>query len=140
MLNVTPRIQIPLDEFEFSYARSGGPGGQNVNKVNSKAVLRWRATASASLPADVRARFVERYGSRLTNNGELVIASQRYRDQAKNIDDCLDRVRELLLSVATPPKRRRATRPSRGSIERRLSAKKHRATRKEGRRGPGDER
>lgn len=138
MLEVTPRVRIPLDEIEFTFVRSSGPGGQNVNKVNSKAVMRWPATTSASLPDDVRSRFIERYGSRLTNEGALVVASQRYRDQAKNIDDCLERLREMLLSVATPPKRRRPTRPTRGSIERRLTSKRRRSTKKEGRRSLGD--
>ncbi len=71
MLVVNSRIRIPDSELEFSYVRSSGPGGQNVNKVSSKAVLRWNAAASGSLPADVRQRFLAKYRSRLTTDGEL---------------------------------------------------------------------
>ncbi len=80
-LTVNSRISIPHEEFEFSFARSGGPGGQNVNKVNSKALLRWPVVTSAALPPDVRARFLARYRSRLTVEGEVIVTSQRYRDQ-----------------------------------------------------------
>src|SRR5690242_13852589 len=80
-LTINSRIRIPHQEFEFSFARSGGPGGQNVNKVNSKALLRWPVHNSPSLPADVRHRFLTRYRSRLTTEGEIILSSQRYRDQ-----------------------------------------------------------
>ncbi len=69
-LVITPRCQIPLAELEFTFVRSSGPGGQNVNKVNSKAVLRWPAVASPSLPADIRERFLNRYKARLTADGD----------------------------------------------------------------------
>ena len=93
MLIVNSRLQIPLSEFEFTYVRSSGPGGQNVNKVNSKALLRWPVIRSASLPPDVRERFLRRFASRLTTEGELLINSQRYRDQGRNADDCLEKLR-----------------------------------------------
>ena len=115
MLQVNGRIRIPEDEFEFTYARSSGPGGQNVNKVNSKALLRWPVTVSPSLPEEVRGRFIQRYRSRLTEAGEILISSQRYRDQGRNVDDCLDKLREMILAVATRPKTRKATKPSRAS-------------------------
>lgn len=134
MLFVTPRIQIPFDEFEFTYVRSSGPGGQNVNKVNSKAVLRWPLTVSPSLPADVRARFLARFHNKVTGDGELVISSQRYRDQGRNNQDCLDKVKEMLLEVAKAPTVRRATKPSKGSKVRRLASKKIRSSTKQGRR------
>ncbi|MGC3968877.1 MAG: alternative ribosome rescue aminoacyl-tRNA hydrolase ArfB [Pirellulales bacterium] len=114
--------------------RSSGPGGQNVNKVNSKAVMRWRATTSPSLPEGVRARFLAKYGSRLTGEGELVVMSERYRDQPKNVDDCLEKVREMLLSVAIAPKKRKATKPSRAAKQRRLDSKKRDSTKKQNRR------
>ncbi|MBL9084469.1 MAG: aminoacyl-tRNA hydrolase [Planctomycetales bacterium] len=134
MLVVAPHIQIPPAELEFTYARSSGPGGQNVNKVNSKAVLRWQATTSPSLPEAVRTRFLAKYGSRLTVDGELLITSERYRDQPRNIDDCLEKLREMLLSVAVAPKKRKKTKPSRASKERRLDSKKRDSTKKQNRR------
>ncbi len=140
MLNVTPRIQIPLDEFEFSYARSGGPGGQNVNKVNSKAVMRWNVTASPSLPDDVRERFLGTFGSRVLATGELLITSEESRDQVRNKELCLEKLAEMLRAVARPPKTRRPTKPSKGSIRRRLENKQQNSQRKANRRPPrGDD-
>jgi ribosome-associated protein len=136
MLSVTPAIQIPDSEFEFTFARSSGPGGQNVNKVNSKAVLRWSPVASSSLPNDVRERFVSRYASRLTSAGELILTSQRSRDQNRNAEDCLDRLKEMLLSVTRKPITRRATKPTRGSHKRRLEGKRLQSGKKQNRRRP----
>lgn len=133
-LIVTHRLRIPLAEFEFRFARSSGPGGQNVNKVNSKALLRWPMMTSPSLPEAVRQRFRERFGNRITTEGDLLIASQRYRDQARNVDDCLEKLREMLASVAAAPPRRKRTRPSHASIERRLGAKRRRSEKKQHRR------
>src|SRR5687768_11330274 len=130
MLIVNSRIQIPLDEFEFTYARSSGPGGQNVNKVNSKAQLRWPLLSSPSIPEEVRERFRQRFAARLTTEGELLITSQRFRDARRNADDCLAKLREMVLAVATVPRPRRATRPTRGSVKRRLQDKKERAAKK----------
>ncbi len=104
VLVVSRGLSIPLDEFEFTFVRSSGPGGQNVNKVNSKAVLRWPALASPSLSAEVKQRLEASYRSRLTAGGELLISSQRYRDQARNIDDCLEKLRAMLAAVARAPK------------------------------------
>jgi ribosome-associated protein len=135
-LDVTARIRIPVAEFRYTFARSGGPGGQNVNKVSSKVTLHWPVRLSPSLPSDVRQRFCARFGSRINKQGELVLHSQRTRDQGRNIEDCLERLRTLLLEVAVAPKPRKATRPSRGSRERRLQTKRESSQRKHRRRGP----
>lgn len=132
-LHVNDRLKVAMAEIQFTFARSSGPGGQNVNKVNSKAVLRWNAASTPSLPIDVRQRFLEQYASKLTKDGDVVIASERYRDQPKNVADCLDRLREWLASVATPPKKRRPSKPTRGSRERRLKTKKRQSDTKRGR-------
>jgi ribosome-associated protein len=137
-MQVHPGISIPDSEFQFTFVRSSGPGGQNVNKVNTKAVLRWPVAASPSLSGPVRARFLARYSSRLTTAGELILTSQRYRDQSKNRDDCLDKLREMLAAVAVAPIRRRKTKPSRASVERRLTHKRQISGRKQQRRArPG---
>jgi ribosome-associated protein len=127
-------IVIPKTEFTFTYARGSGPGGQNVNKVNSKAILRWSVTTSPSLPDDVRERFVERYGSRLTGEGELVVTSHVYRDQPRNTADCIRRVQEMVDSVAEPPKVREATEPTAASKVRRIEDKKRDSRKKQERR------
>lgn len=139
ILAVNRTITISDSELKFSFARASGPGGQNVNKVSSKATLHFAAADSSSLPPDVKARLLAAFKSRLTKEGELVISSQESRDQPRNIESCLLKLKEMILSVASPPKKRRATRPSRGSKVRRLTAKKQRSQVKEGRRGKWSE-
>jgi ribosome-associated protein len=134
MLVVNSHIRIPQSEFQFTFVRSSGPGGQNVNKVNSKAVLRWPILESKSLPADVRERFLARYRKRLTTEGELIISSQRYRDQGRNIADALDKLRAMLAEVATRPKTRRPTKPSRSAVARGVESKQARSRKKQMRR------
>ncbi|HEX7380158.1 MAG TPA: alternative ribosome rescue aminoacyl-tRNA hydrolase ArfB [Pirellulales bacterium] len=134
-LKVNNRLCIPLEEFEFSYARSSGPGGQNVNKVNSKVLLRWPVQTSPSLPEAVRERFLDRFRNRITASGDVLISSQRFRDQPRNVADCLDKLREMLIAVAAPPTRRKRTKPTRGSIKRRLEGKRHKSEKKQSRRG-----
>jgi ribosome-associated protein len=127
------KISIPQDELHFTYARSSGAGGQNVNKVNSKAVLRWIPATSRAMPEAVRARFFAQYGSKLTGEGELIITSERHRDQGRNVADCLDKLREMIASVWRPPKKRKPTKPTFGSKQRRIKAKKSRGEIKAGR-------
>ena len=136
MLVINPRLSVPLHEFDFTFSRSAGPGGQNVNKVNTKVTLHWDVEKSPSLPEAVRQRFLERFPRRINKQGQLVVSSQRYRDQGRNVADCLNKVRELVSEVAVPPKRRQPTRPTRASRERRLQEKRHRAERKQSRRNP----
>lgn len=130
-MDVGGKLQIPLDEFDLSFARSSGPGGQNVNKVNSKAVLYWTVGASPSLPAGVRDRFLAKFGKRLTTEGVLVISADEYRDQRRNVEACMDKVKAMLLEVLVPPKPRKKTKPTRGSIERRIGEKKSRSDKKQ---------
>jgi ribosome-associated protein len=134
MLHVNESITIPEMEFDWSYARSGGPGGQNVNKVASKAVLRWNVVASPSLPEHVKYRLCALNRKRVTSTGDLILTSQRYRDQERNRQDCLEKLAELVREAAALPKARRATRPTRGSKARRLANKRHRSTVKASRR------
>ena len=137
-LIVNAAMTIPAAEFAVSYARSAGPGGQNVNKVNSKAILRWRIVDSPSLPAAVRERFLAHFGNRVTNDGEIVIAADEHREQPRNLTACYDRLRAMILSVAKPPTRRVKTRPSRGAVERRIQSKQRNSEKKQQRRGGFD--
>ncbi|WP_159347297.1 alternative ribosome rescue aminoacyl-tRNA hydrolase ArfB [Roseomonas harenae] len=131
---VTPRITIPDDELSFSFLRSSGAGGQNVQKVESAVQLRFPAATSASLPEPVRERLLRLAGRRLTTGGEIVITAQRHRTQLRNREDALERLFELIREAATPPPPpRRPTRPTRASKERRLTAKGMRAGIKQGR-------
>ena len=133
-LEITTNVSIPDAELRLSFARSSGPGGQNVNKVSSKAVLHFDVLTTPSLPPDVKQRFMEQYRSRLTNAGEVVIHSEEFRDQPRNIQACYDKLRQMVLTVLRPPKKRRATKPTRGSKVRRLNQKKRRGEVKAGRR------
>lgn len=134
MLEISNRLRIPTEEFTWSFVRSGGPGGQNVNKVASKAVLRWNVAASPGLPEDVRSRLKQQQNRRITGEGDLLISSQRFRDQERNRLDCLEKLTAMLQAALVVPKKRRKTKPSRGSHERRLAAKKRRSALKATRR------
>lgn len=136
MITVNDRIAIPDDELLWEFSRSGGPGGQNVNKVNSRAVLRWRPAESRGLPEPVKARLLLLVASRLTVEGELLIKSDRTRDQGKNVADCMEKLRELVARAANPPRPRRATKPTRASKQRRLESKRRRSGTKEMRKRP----
>ena len=133
MLVIQEHLSIPLREFSFQFSRSSGPGGQNVNKVNTKVTLKWLLSAS-ELPSELKERFRTRYHRRINQAGEVVITSQRFRDQGRNVADCLAKLRTMLLDAATPPRPRRATKPTRASRRRRLQEKRQQSEKKQGRR------
>jgi ribosome-associated protein len=139
MLRVSESISIPDSELAFTFARSSGPGGQNVNKVSSKVHLRWNISASPNVPAEVKARIAQHEPSRVTKLGELLITSERFRDQAKNIDDCVAKLRAILLRALHPPRPRKATKPTKAAHRRRLEAKRRRSQTKSRRRFTGGE-
>jgi ribosome-associated protein len=134
-LRISPTILIPEDELHLAFARSGGPGGQNVNKVSSKAELRWTPSTSRALSETDRAWLLRRLGSKLTTEGELIVVSTKTRDQLRNREDAEAKLVELVATALLRPKLRRATKPSRGAKERRLREKRVRSEIKRGRRG-----
>ncbi len=105
-------MKVSLSEIDFSFVRSSGPGGQNVNKVNSKAVMRWNVVDSPSISDAVKARFLNAYASRLTSSGELILMSDAFRDQVRNREDCLQKLDDMIQQVLHPPKARKATKMS----------------------------
>lgn len=121
-----PGARVDAGELEVTYVRSSGPGGQNVNKTASKAVVRWNVRSSAALREDVRARFLVRFASRITAAGDILVTSDRHRDQPRNLEDCLAKLDAMVAEVAVAPRKRRPTRPGAGARERRLTAKKTR--------------
>ncbi len=134
-LRVNSRLVIPPEELSVSYARAGGPGGQNVNKVATKVVLRFSVTASGVLGPTRRARLQQRLASRLSGAGELVLHASRHRERARNLQDALERLATMLREALAVPRVRRPTRPTRASKQRRLEAKRRRGDLKRSRRG-----
>jgi ribosome-associated protein len=126
-------MQIPESELDFEFIRSSGPGGQNVNKVATAVRLRFDVRASGALAPEVKDRLLGLAGRRATKEGVLVLLGQRHRTQEGNRQDVLARLEELLERALVAPKKRRATRPSRAALARRLRDKKLRADRKRGR-------
>ena len=127
MIPVTPHISIDEREIGESFVRASGPGGQNVNKLSTAVQLRFDVRHSPSLPGDVRERLARLAGSRMTNDGVLVIIAQRHRTQVRNREDALDRLIELIRQAAVRPVKRRPTKPTKASRERRIEGKKRRA-------------
>lgn len=131
---ITNRVRIPAHEVSLSTARSGGPGGQHVNKTESKVLLRWNVRDTRALREDQRQRVLARLAPRLTQDGDLLLACDEERSQAANVEAALRRFAQVLREALIPPKPRRATRPTRGSKERRLTDKKQASERKRDRR------
>ncbi len=126
MIRVTGKIAIDEREIAESFVRASGPGGQNVNKLATAVQLRFDVRGSPSLPGDVKARLERLAGTRLTRDGVLVITAQRHRTQARNRQDALARLVDLIRRAATPPAPRRPTKPTAGSRQRRIESKKRR--------------
>jgi ribosome-associated protein len=122
---------IAFNELEFTYVRSSGPGGQNVNKVNSKAQLRWRPSESLSLTEEEKIRLQSRLS--LTRDGDLVIQSGRFRDQHQNRDDCIRKFQEILKKAFHDEKPRKKTKPSYSSRVKRVQTKRKQSEKKAGR-------
>jgi ribosome-associated protein len=127
VIPVTATIAIDEREITEDFVRSSGPGGQNVNKLSTAVQLRFDVRHSPSLPPDIRARLERLAGSRLTRDGVIVITAQRHRTQARNRADALDRLLDLIRQAAIAPIKRRPTRPTRASRERRIEGKKRRS-------------
>lgn len=138
-LRVGPELVIPAEELVFSTARSGGPGGQNVNKVESKVVLRYDVRRGRSLTEDQRLLLLERLAGRLTRNGELVLHSSRHREQSRNAEAARERLLGILQEALAPRVPRKETRPKRSAREKRLQTKRVRSAVKRGRSRPKDE-
>jgi ribosome-associated protein len=128
-LFISPQITIPDEQLEWSFARSSGPGGQNVNKVNSKATLRWLPPENVMSGAAF-SRFRKLADRYFTTEGEIVIQSQEFRDQAKNMESCREKLRHLMLAALTTPKRRVPTKPSKSSKRRRMDDKRKQSDKK----------
>ena len=127
MIRITADISIDEREIEESFVRASGPGGQNVNKLSSAVQLRFDVRGSPSLPGAVRERLARLAGARLTRDGVLVITAQRHRTQARNREDALERLVDLIRRAAVPPRPRRPTKPTKASRERRIESKKRRS-------------
>ena len=129
-LHIDGRVVIAPAELAWTAVRSSGPGGQNVNKVASKVELRFDLAGTTALHPAVKARLRASARHRLDANGRLRIVSQRTRDQARNLQDALDKLADLIRAALTPPKPRRATKPTRASKARRVEAKQRQAQKK----------
>ena len=133
-LEVAPGVHIRETDLRFAYSRSSGPGGQNVNKLNTKAELWLRPDSLTGLRDDARARLFALAGKRMTIEGELHLVAETARTQERNRSAVLEKLRELIIQAQHTPKKRRRTRPSAASRQRRLDSKRHRSETKAARR------
>ena len=123
LLPITHRLSLDERELEESFIQASGPGGQNVNKVATAVQLRFDVRASPSLPGEVKTRLEKLAGSRLTNDGVLIIVAREHRTQERNRQAARDRLIELVRAATIVPRKRKPTRPTLGSKKRRLDSK-----------------
>ncbi|MBL8898708.1 MAG: aminoacyl-tRNA hydrolase [Planctomycetes bacterium] len=139
MLEILPTFALPESALRYSFSRSGGPGGQNVNKVSTRATARLQITDNPLIPEELRARLLEKLATRITQDGDLIVQVDETREQARNKELARERVIAILRQALVRPKKRKATKPTRGSQQRRVESKKRRSAVKHERRRPGGE-
>lgn len=127
------KYKIPTNELHLSFSRSSGAGGQNVNKVNSKATLHWNAYTTTALPPDILARFLKKYATRLSDEGVITITCQEHRSQNFNTSEVIKKLHEMINTIAIAPKIRKATKPTKSSVKKRLNEKKNHGDKKKNR-------
>ena len=137
-LYVSPTLSIPLSELSFKFRRSSGPGGQNVNKLNTSVELQYDFVHSAVLSDEQRQRIAEKLATRLNSTGALSIQSERFRTQGRNRSDCLDKLAALLAEALKTQPKRKKTKPSRAAQARRLYSKRRHSEKKKNRQTPLD--
>lgn len=130
MIPINASITLTDAEIELTFSRSQGPGGQNVNKVNSKVTIHWDLKYSISISAFIKRRIQNKYSNRINNDGELVLSSQQHREQHRNREECYQKLRVIICDALKPRKVRKTSRPTRASKQRRLDNKKKRSRRK----------
>jgi ribosome-associated protein len=131
---ISKEVTLLTSEIDFSFARSSGAGGQNVNKVNSKAILKWNLTTSRFFSNEIKIRLFALARNKINDQGDLILSSEKFRDQGKNIKECLEKLSDLITQASVPPKRRVPTKKTRSSQRKRLDGKKilsnHKTSRK----------
>lgn len=136
MIQITDELAIPGEEVTFATSRSGGPGGQNVNKLETRVTLRFDLAGSAVLSEEQKARLQERLGTRITRGGVLQVTSQKHRTQGANRDAAVERFAELVREALQEEAPRKKTRPSRAAKARRVEGKRRQSQRKRERSAP----
>lgn len=138
-LRIKRGVVVPESEIAAEYSRAAGPGGQHVNKTETRVTLRWSVADSAAISDEVREKLRRRLASRLTKDGELLVSVETHRSRLRNTELAYERMQEILQKALAEPKKRKPTKPSRGAKERRLKAKRKTAEKKQARKRPLDD-